>query len=289
MLYAGVLLCLVGYKSEAQVVAGSSATAAFNHIYNFNFGRADSIIQLEMPRAKDSAYWSLLSAYVSWSQILAGNLEDEYWNNRFHTDIRRAKQILKASDLTDSDRLFYYIIVHAFKTRHELLNDNYINAATDLNICVDQIAESFGRESEFEPLYLTSGLYYYFMQEAYDEYLLMRPYLLFYPDGDKDKGLRYLAKHTSSTDPFLFNESNYFLMRIYFDLEKDFEQALHYANTLTKANPNNPIYALYEYKISKEINPKAAQGLRETFEKKIGSMSRITQSQKTFFIAQLDE
>jgi hypothetical protein len=266
---------------------GEEANAVFSDLYQFQMLSADTTVNREISSQPDSALWNLLSANVAWMEILAGNLEDPYWNGQFKERIKKAKRNLKREGLDQDDKLFYYIIVHAFKTRHELLNENYLNAASDLNTCIDQISESFGREGDYEPFYLTSGLYYYFMAKAYDEYILMRPYLMFYPDGDLEKGLSYLIRLTKSKDVFLKNESNYFLMRIFHDLEDDQERALGFAKNLVNQNPNNLIYRLYYIKILRKLDSPSIGREVQLYKEKVNSSSQISPSQRTHFLNEL--
>ena len=282
-------ICLVfSNVIRSQSYFGTEADLVFNSLYGFNLSQSDSIVRANRASMQDTAVWNLLSANVSWMEILAGNMESPVWNAQFEKNIKASKRNLKENGIDEDDRLFYYIIVHAFKTRHELLNDNYINAANDLNTCVDQISESFGREDEYEPFYLTSGLYYYFMAKAHQDYLLMRPYLMFYPDGDMKKGLDYLGRLTTSSDIFLRNESNYFLMRIYYDLEKDFERALRYANNLVVKNPQNLIYRLYLIKILRALESDQLTDMEAIFASAVNSNVDLNSEQKKHFLEQLN-
>lgn len=274
-------------QGTCQDYFGEKANKVFSELYQFELHSADSMVKKEINEQADSALWNLLSANVAWMEILAGNIDDPYWNGQFKTRIKKAKQNLKKSGLDEDDKLFYYIIVHAFKTRHELLNDNYLNAATDLNTCIDEIAASFGREEDYEPFYLTSGLYYYFMAKAHADYILMRPYLMFYPDGNEEKGLSYLNRLTNSNNVFLRNESNYFLMRIYLDLEKDNKKALVFAKNLVLNNPNNLIYRLYYLKILTEMNSPLVKNEEIVFKELVSNNREIDKSQRLHFLNEM--
>jgi hypothetical protein len=282
-----VLLISLCNQSYSQDYFGSEADKVFQNIYQFKMLSADSMVKEQSPLMSDSALWNLLSAHVAWMEILAGNLDGDYWNKQFSTRIKKAKSNLKKAGVEGDDKLFKYIIVHAFKTRHELLNDNYLNAATDLNTCIDQISESFGREKDHEPFFLTSGLYYYFMAKAYDDYILMRPYLMFYPDGDREKGLKYLNSLTNSDNIFLENESNYFLMRIYYDLEEEYSLALKYAVHLVTANPTNLIYQLYHIKILREIDSVKSKFEETKYLKLIQDSKQLSKDQRDHFVREL--
>ena len=283
------LLFMINVDCYAQDYFGKDANQVFEKIYQFKMLSADSIVKDKSPQMADSALWNLLSANVAWMEILAGNLEDEYWNGQFSKRIKTAKKDLKETGYHQNDKLFYYIIVHAFKTRHELLNDNYLNAATDLNTCIDQISESFGREEAYEPFYLTSGLYHYFMAKAYDDYILMRPYLMFYPDGDAQKGLNYLESLVNSENVFLKNESNYFLMRIYYDLEEEYSKALTYAKNLVNENPENLIYQLYYIKVLRHVDSYRVSNIEKEYIRLTQESSQLSKDQRQHFINELNK
>jgi len=287
-LFLTLLSAVLFVDARSQVTFGVKPEKVFRQLYDFNILSADSIVKNEIDLQPDSALWNLLSANVAWMEILAGNLENTYWNQQFKTRIKKAKQNLKRDGVEEHEKLFYYIIVHAFKTRHELLNDNYLNAASDLNTCIDQITESFGREEEFESFYLTSGLYYYFMAKAYEDYILMRPYLMFYPDGDEEKGLDYLNRLTQSENIFLRNEANYFLMRIYFDLEEEYAQANSYSALLVSENPNNLIYNLYHIRILQKMNSPLVWKETQSFREKVSENDQLSDHQKEHFINELN-
>jgi hypothetical protein len=287
LLLPSLLFFMIVGSVKCQESFGSKPDLVFSNLYDFKILSADSIVSQEIGNQPDSALWNLLSANVAWVEILAGNLENEYWNDEFTARIKKAKRNLKQNGLEDDDKLFYYIIVHAFMTRHELLGENYLSAAADLNTCIDQISESFGREEKYEPFFLTSGLYYYFMAEAHEKYFLMRPYLAMYPDGDKELGLEYLNNLTSNEDVFLRNESNYFLMRIFFDLEKDFGKALVYATRLVSENENNLIFGLYRIKILQALESEEVANEINLYKERVLQNGQLSLNQKEHFIQEL--
>ncbi|MDC1221069.1 hypothetical protein N8Z47_00210 [Salibacteraceae bacterium] len=286
--FLSLIFLTFSLEIKAQESFGEKPELVFNNIYDFNLLTADSLVAMEMPLQADSALWNLLSANVAWMQILAGNVEDEYWNKQFSDRILKAKRNLKSKRTKENDKLFYFIIVHAFKTRHELLGENYLNAAADLNTCIDQISQSFGRETEYEPFYLTSGLYYYFMSRAYEDYFILRPYLSMFPDGDKTKGLSYLNRLTKNEDVFLRNESNYFLMRIYLDLEEEYDLAKAYAEALVEENPNNLIFSLYHIKILQKLDFEAVTKEVMKYKSRVQGNNQLTALQKEHFLNELN-
>ena len=221
----------------------------FDLIYDYRLVSADSSIAAYEKQFPSHPVWPLLRANVAWWQILSGKLDDDELNRTFIDQLNTSKTLAKNYELNENEAAFSLIIINAFRTRFDLLNNNYLTAAGYLNACIDDISDSFGQEESYEPFHLTSGLYYYFMQKAHDDYPIMRPYLFFFPDGDKEKGLSYLKRCTTSKDVFLRDEATYFLMRIALDLDKKPEEALFYTSALLKRHPNNVIFRLFEINI----------------------------------------
>lgn len=240
-------LC-VSFHLKAQKHFHQEINQIFEKIYNYQLLSADSIVSQELIK-NNLIEWQLLKINIAWWQIVSGNHEDKYWNKIFLNQIDQGIKQIGKSNLDIDKNQFYYIILYAFRTRYDVFNDKYFSAVSHLNSCIHQIKKSFEKEDEFEPFYLTSGLYYYFMAKSWENYPLLRPYLKLYPKGDKIKGLSYLFKMAKSEDIFLKSEAHYFLMRIFYDMEKQYDKAAFHAGYLLKLYPDNIIYRYYLIKI----------------------------------------
>ncbi len=271
-------------RCVAQEDLKSKVGKVFELIYDYKLISADSSISMYEKQHPDHPVWPLLRANVAWWQILSGRLDDQQLNKKFLSQLNASKARAKSFDGSDDEAAFSLIIVNAFRTRFDLLHNNYLTAAGYLNACIDDISDSFGREPEYEPYYLTSGLYYYFMQEAHDDYPLMRPYLFFFPNGDREKGLAYLSRCAKSSDIFLREEATYFLMRIALDLEKQPEQALVHLNKLLKRYPDNVIFRLFEVDIYKQLG-QTEKGLDAEllYRTAVNRNEELSLEQKTYF------
>jgi tetratricopeptide (TPR) repeat protein len=65
--------------------------------------------------------------------------------------------------------------------------------------------------------------------------------MLFFPEGDKQKGISQL-KSTSTKGKYAKHEARYFLMTLYYTYEKDYLSAKIYADMLTRSFPDNPVF-----------------------------------------------
>ena len=283
------LLLMLGVKpSFCQDQLKENVSKVFKQVYDNKFVSADSSIARFQRENPNHPVWSLLRANLIWWQILSGGIEDDELHTQFvfylNDSKSKAKNFLKEED----EAAFSLIIVNAFRTRFDMLNNNYLTAAGYLNACIDDISDSFGREEEYEPYYLTSGLYYYFMQKAHEEYPLIRPYLFFFPDGDIEKGMRFLLRCTESEDIFLREEATYFLMRISFDLDKDPRGSLKYVNTLLTRHPNNLIFRLFEIKALRQLEDSIGANKSEgLYKRSLEVNNELSTKQKTYYLSLL--
>ncbi len=288
--FLGFFLMLFSSSLSAQVTTDPEVRKVFEYLYSYQLVKADSAVEEGLKRHPQLAEWSLLKATVVWWQIVSGNLDSEEWNDSFIDHLKRCERKVKAADKDDPQSTYNTILLHAMRTRFDLLKTNYLSAVNHLNASIDRISDSFEQEPEYPAFYLTSGLYYYFMEQAYAEYPLMRPYLFFYPDGDKEKGLEYLSRMTRSEDVFLRTEANYFLMRIYHDVDSNQVKAEEFVKRLLNEHPSNLMYRFYLIKIywAQGENDKANAEVVK-YKSMIDASSQLSEVQKLHMYAILTD
>jgi len=276
-----VVALLFSLSGVSQKASSEHVEKVFEEIYSFNLHQADSLIAKYQGESNDPT-WDLLQANVAWWHLLSGELEDEHWNEVFDTELKSTLAKTEDSDVLQ-DR-FYSILVRAFRARHELMHDNYLSGLNQLNNCVDEITDSFDSEREYKSFLLTSGLYYYFMGKAYEEYFILRPYLIFYPDGDMAKGIDYLEQMAARDELFSRVEARYFLMRIYLDVEKDYKLALKYNELLLQEFPDNLFYQLLRLRIAKRAGDMdALKALKPAYKQHLNSRKDLSEAQRKYF------
>jgi hypothetical protein len=274
-------------ESSAQVYFNKDITLTFEKIYNYQLSSADSLVTKEINKS-NACEWQLLKVNVAWWQIVSGYNEDKYWNKLFLNQIDQALKDIGKSNLEINKNRYYFIILYAFRTRYDAFNEKYFSAVNHLNACINHIKKTFDKEEEYEPFYLTSGLYYYFMAKSWENYPLMRPYLKIYPKGNKVKGLSYLYKIANSKDIFLKSEANYFLMRIFYDMEKQFDKAEFHAEFLLKLYPENIMYRYYLIKILEDSGKSdEMQQQISLYKKYLEKNTELSVSQKKYLLEML--
>jgi tetratricopeptide (TPR) repeat protein len=285
--YLSFILFVGAYnnKVSAQSHFSKEITSSFEKIYNYQFQSVDSTINIELKKNVEFSEWSLLKVNVVWWQIISGYHTNKYWNKLFISQIENTLNSIGKSNLEIDKNRYYFIILYAFRTRYDVFNDKYFSAITHLNSCINHIKKTFDKEDQYEPYYLTSGLYYYFMEKSWEDYPLLRPYLKIYPKGNKIKGLSFLFKIANSKDVFLKSEANYFLMRIFYDVEKQYDKAEFHAEYLLKLYPENIIYRYYLINIL-EDSGKDAEMKKEVinYKKYLEKNTELSVAQKKHYL-----
>lgn len=209
----------------------------FNFLYNFQFNRADSL-RLELKRNYNYSPWTYLyEANYYWWKIISGENNDENVEC-FYKALTTARS--KTGNIVTDEYQFLRIVIYSFMSRLDLMQSKYVNTLVELKKNLSVIKNTLGKETSFDGFYLTSGLYLYLTDVAYENYVYLRPFLLFVPSGNREKGLSYLNfKHN---DIILSTESKYFLMKIYDEVEKNHYKSLQYATELAKSYPMNYIF-----------------------------------------------
>lgn len=258
---------------------------SFRAIYNFNFRQADSLVSMatrEFPA--DPATWLVRANYFWW--LIVSGEDGEQNKAHFKAALKNGEGILvKKSGKQEGEDLFMMISFYAFKSRFELLDYNYLKAVLAFRESVHYMKQSFGKETETEAFYLTSGLYNYFCSYGMKQYPVLYPTLLFFPSGNMAKGLQQLEKASVSKDVLLNCEGNYFLLKIYNELEPKPELAKIYVENLLIRYPANLMYHYLHFNVF--LNGKKLDEARKmlaVLHYRAQSNPHLTEKQKKYFL-----
>lgn len=261
-------------------------------LYDFHFKKADSITGLLIKEHPDHYLSYFARANYYW-WVMVTHPPDAQRSEEFSKMIDRArKQFDKQAAFSENPSLpllFHAIGLYAMSIRYDLSAGNYFRAAAPGRRLVSVIHMAKGREDDFKGLYIATGLYNYLAAAAIQRYPLMHLYRLFYSSGDKMLGLSQLQQAADSGHELWQTEADYFLMRIYLDMEMDVRQSLAHAERLTSRFPGNLIYQYYHLQALKTGGYKqAATEKAEEIRRLTKTNPEIHQDQKGYFISLID-
>lgn len=266
------LLILSLSSSKAQTtshIGYSIADQIYRETCSFNFRTVDSLISSNQKvHSLDLSYNLALVNYYWWKLISAES--NKSYANLISGKIKNIELKYPVATIKIADpELFNLISIYAFKARVELKDYAYLAAINSLSRYYSFLKGSFGHENQFEPFLLTSGLYYFFAGLARDRYPIFAPILSHYQRGDILLGLYYLRKVSTSGDWKTRQEAEYFLMKIYFDIYKNYSESEKYCILLLNKYPNNLLYHQYLLTI------RLASGQKQKAREELANIERL--------------
>jgi len=256
-----LILCSLGLSAQRSIdtLSGDSArysllinpfiqiesTEAINSMYNFEFKKAHShfnYLQKEYP-------WHplpyLLKGLNYWWWIVP-NYNNEEWDDEFIAYMDTTK--LLAENVRDNyneiEGAFFLAAAYAFEGRLYSERREYRKAALAGNRSLKYLGECKGHETYSPELLFGDALFNYYAEWIREEYPLLRPIMVFFPKGDKEKGIDQL-KEVSRNAFYSRTEAQYYLMRILASDEKDLKGALQVGSYLHQQFPGNAYFHRY--------------------------------------------
>ncbi len=260
-------------------------------LYHFDFKKADSVSSNIAMMYADQYVAHFSRANYLWWLIITQPFSTVS-ENQYRESVSRSMALAKnnAGEMTDNQDLFYSISLYAMQARLDLKNGAYIRAMRNGRNAISHIERSKGKEDAFPGFLLTSGLYNYMTVQAGRKYPFLKIYSIFYPDGDRALGLAQLHEAAQSDYLIWQTEANYFLMRLYLEMEQEPDKALQYADWLTRTFPSNLIFQYYHLLILKALADNQAvlnkkDDIRFAAEKNRG----ISKQQRDYFLELISE
>lgn len=256
-------------------------TEAIQALYHFRFQDADSIIGILESEFPENYLTPLTRSNYYWWKIISNGHNPQVKEN-YHSSLLLAERFLPLDNKTLSpEEKFHTINLYAFRARLDLMEKEYLRATRHLTKSVGFIRNTLKNDMDFMPFNLTSGLYNYMAAYGEQRYPFFRLYSLVYPRGDKERGLEQLRKAARGDDELVKTEANYFLMKIFLELENDLPAALQHAQWLAESYPCNLVFLFHYYEILLQMNHNSEAGrIKTDYIRKLESNIQLTSSQK---------
>jgi hypothetical protein len=223
------------------------ATDAVNDMYNFKFDKAERQFQIYKLRFPEHPLPYFLMGLSTWWRMMP-NLEHELDDTRhdevflayMDTAISFAEKMYEAND-KNVEAVFFLAAAHGFKARLYGERSNFTRGTFAAKHAMKYLR--LMKDNELSPEFLFGeGLYNYYAPWVKENYPLLRPIILLFPDGDKELGIRQL-KQVSYNAFYTRTEAQFWLVRIYTVEEDDKEAlAMPFARYLGITFPDNAIF-----------------------------------------------
>jgi tetratricopeptide (TPR) repeat protein len=230
-------------------------TKGINQIYAIEFSEAEKTFKKLSEEYPDHPAGKFFPAMIYWWKILLDTSNEQYDDIFYEKtdEVIYFCDILLEKDPDNIDALFFKGGAIGFRGRLRVIRESWLKAASDGRDALPLVEQAAKLDPENVDLQLGFGIYNYYASVIPDEYPIVKPLMLFFPEGNKELGIKQL-KNTAENGKYGRIEARYFLMSLYSNYEKDNESAQLYSDRLVKAFPNNPIFERWRGRIAVKRN-----------------------------------
>jgi tetratricopeptide (TPR) repeat protein len=215
-------------------------------VYNLQFDKADSEFrELTVSYPHHPAGYFFL-AMVDWWRILlnidSDSLDDGFFS-KLDVVIHMCDSLLDKNP-DDVTALFFKGGALGFRGRLHADRDDWLRAANDGRLALPIVQRAFKIAPDNYDVLLGMGIYNYYAEVIPEEYPEVKPLMVFFPSGDKQKGIEQLTM-AGEHAKYASVEAKYFLLQIYYSYENDYQKAYRLAQDLSTRFPLNAVFQRY--------------------------------------------
>lgn len=214
--------------------------------YNLKFEDADRAFRTVVAKYPEHPAGHFFLAMVEWWRILI-DIDDESRDDRFHDMLDDVIDLCdERLDRNERDiaGLFFKGGAIGFQGRLLANRKSWINAATRGKEALPVVMDAAEIAPENADLAFGTGIYDYYAAVLPDRYPVLKPLMMFLPEGDRERGIREL-KHAAENARFANWEAMYFLMQVHYGDENKPSIALTYVRRLMREFPANAVFHRY--------------------------------------------
>lgn len=231
----------------SNITVQMECTEAVDALYNFDFETAEKQFMWLKQKYPKHPLPYFLMGLSNWWRIMPNDIVTTY-DDMFYaymdSSISFAENMLDL-DKNDPEASFFLAGAYGFKARLESDRDNYTAAAFTAKKSLNHLHENREQSEDLGPEFIFGdALYNYYREWIPENMPKLKPILLFFKKGDKEKGLKQL-KGVADNAFYTRIEASTFLMRIYNEYEKEYESAAKYSKYLHELYPENPYFQRY--------------------------------------------
>jgi len=219
-------------------------TGAVNNLYNFKYERAERQFRSLKRRYPHHPMPYFLMGLSQWWKIVPTNILAKQYDDAFFgymdTTITYAEQLMRKNP-NNYEGAFFLAAAHGFSARLHSERSNWrkatVHSKKALNY-MEKASEANGLSAEF---LFGQALYNYYTVWISQNYPLLRPVLIFFPNGNKPLGLNQLRR-VANQGFYTGTEAKFFLMKILSNEENNPFDAYYLSRDLATRYPDNAYF-----------------------------------------------
>ncbi|MHB8579056.1 MAG: tetratricopeptide repeat protein [Ignavibacteriaceae bacterium] len=246
-----IILLIVPSILPQSSIFDSTVSAGIKQIYDIKFSEAERTFRGLIADYPEKPQGRFFLAMVDWWKILL-DPDNESYDDVFYQKIEdvifQCDQILKKTP-NDVNALFFKGGAIGFRGRLRAFRESWLKAADDGRDALPIVEHAAKLDPKNIDVQLGFGIYNYYAAVIPEQYPLMKPLMIFFPPGNKQKGIDELT-NVALNGKYAKYEARYFLMTLYFYYENNPIKASDFANMLIKDFPDNPLFERWSGRIA---------------------------------------
>ncbi len=269
----------------------SLVKAGVDQIYGIEFDIAEKTFDTVLREYPKHPSGKFFKAMITWWRILL-DLDNESLDDKFYDQLEEC--IDQCDEILDNneknvDALFFKGGSIGFRGRLLAIRESWFKAALDGKEGLGIVYKAYEADPKNSDIQLGFGIYHYYADVIPSKYPAVKPFMVFFPKGDKIKGLKEL-EYVAWNGRYARIESRYFLMTLNFQFEENMNDTRRWGKILLNDFPNNPNFQKY-YGLTfvKENNyPEAVKTFRDIYNKCLKGMpgyNKRAEREASYYIA----
>lgn len=245
--YLLILVITSVASAHAQWIGDAEAEAhistGIGHIYNLAFDSARHEFRQVVRSHPDHPAGHFFLATVEWWNILI-DIDNTSYDDKFLSLIDKVIDLCDEHlDKNENDvaALFFKGGALGFRGRLHGNRSDWMKAANDGREALPIVQRAYKLAPNNHDILLGIGIYNYYAAIIPEHYPIVKPLMIFFPSGDRQKGLVQL-RQASEHARYAGVEATYFMMQVLQNYERQPGEALPLALKLSKRFPKNAIF-----------------------------------------------
>jgi tetratricopeptide (TPR) repeat protein len=234
--YKGMLLLNKDVQYELE--------GAVDNMYNFKYERAEKQFKSLRRRYPEHPLPYFLMGLSQWWKIVPTNIQTLKYDDLFFaymdTTIQKAEKLYDKDD-KNPEAAFFLAAAYGFTGRLHSERSNWRKATVASKRALEYMEIAKAGNGLSPEFLFGEALFNYYSIWIHENYKMLRPVLLFFPDGEKRLGLKQL-RYVANNGFYTGTEAKFFLMKIYASEDGNTEEAIKLAKSLAEKYPDNAYF-----------------------------------------------
>ena len=244
LLFVIAPLCRAQWIGDAEIE--EHIHKGIDDIYNISFDSARAEFRQVIKLKPEHPAGHFFLATVEWWNILI-DINNTSRDDKFFSMLDKVIDLCdKRLDEDDHDvaALFFKGGALGFQGRLHGNREDWVKAANAGRQALPIVQDAHKLAPDNFDILLGIGIYNYYADIVPEKYPFVKPFMIFFPKGDKKKGIEQLRK-ASERATYANVEATYFLLQLFQNYEGRSPEALALALNLHNRYPRNPVFHKY--------------------------------------------